>query len=82
MRQAFVWTCDECGRDNFELAVIAEMSPGDREECYRSFHGMEDYEELPEDWQQFEMVMAPNSVKCPSCGEEFDTTEHDDGETP
>lgn len=73
IHQAFIWTCDECGRDNFERAIIQEMGPEEREQCFREYHRMEDHEELPDDWQNFDMVMAPNSVKCPACGEEFDT---------
>lgn len=63
---AYQWTCDECGRDNFERAVQAELTPEDRKKIAED-QGI-DLEAMSGDF-----VLAPEYVKCVHCGEEFET---------
>lgn len=65
LAQAYCWTCDGCGRDNFERAVTLapeSIRPGD----------------IPEDIQDWldaggeaDWVMAPDRVRCRHCGASF-----------
>ena len=64
---AFVWTCDNCGRDNFERAIVCELSPEERQEINEA-NGIEDGE--MGDW-----MLAPEEVKCPHCDAGY-TTRH------
>lgn len=61
-----MWTCDGCGRDNFERAIPAELTPEDRKEIA---------EDLGVDVMALHgnYVVAPDYVKCQHCGEEFET---------
>lgn len=71
---AYQWTCDECGQDNFERAVMCELTPFDREMM------AEENDLEPEDFEG-EMVSYPNHVTCQHCKAEFDTVGiHDDDE--
>lgn len=76
LHPAHIWTCEDCGRDNFERCVEAEMPDDERAEMFRKFHHMQEYEELPEGWEGFGMVTAPEEVTCQHCGAEFETEEH------
>lgn len=69
---AFMWTCDDCGRDNFCRSVsipLSDMSPGDIEQACE-FIGCE-----PGDLPDGNLQTRPTRVKCPHCAAEFDTTE-------
>lgn len=65
MLQAFCWTCPECGRDRFERAIIAEMSPEEMQEL-RDEHGVQP-------WEDGEFCTFPETVHCPDCNLEFST---------
>lgn len=52
MRQAFIWTCESCGRDNFERAILWE-APHDRSEAYAGESGQ---------W-----LVCPEEVSCSHC---------------
>lgn len=69
---AYVWDCDECGAENFERAIVAEMHEEEREEMFRSFHDLDEWAELPDGWRDFQMVTRPDAVKCRTCGATFD----------
>ena len=58
LHQAFLWTCEECGRDNFERAITHEPGDDDEDEIPEGFEGV---------W-----LTAPTEVTCKHCGEEFD----------
>lgn len=64
LHQAFQWTCEECGRDNFARAVVPESLEGQIPE------GLE-----LEDFEGGQWVTAPNRVTCEHCGERFETEE-------
>ncbi len=71
IRQAWEWTCDECGRDNFERAVLADSSAIDTD-------GDGPEAEAVRDWMnsggEGRFLMVPRRVTCPRCGVGFDTT--------
>lgn len=73
LKTAYHWHCEDCGADNFALPQKAEMTGEDREEAFRRFHGLDQYAELPDRWQDFELVMIPDFVECSRCGSEFST---------
>lgn len=59
IHQAFLWTCDDCGRDNFERAIT--VSP-------------ETIEEWVEGIGEGAWLRAPDRVTCSHCGTNFETT--------
>lgn len=64
---AWLWTCDECGRDNFERSIVAELSAEEMDELKQD-HGIEEFHEG-------DFLSAPDQVVCQGCGEEFQTKE-------
>lgn len=70
LRQAFEWTCDECGRDNFESAMIAELTPEEEEMMkVKLLQDEDDDNDITELHGEF--ISAPETVECPHCGTEF-----------
>lgn len=65
LRPAYAWTCPECGRDNFEAAIVWEGSEEEEAEL-RDEHGIE--ETATGDW-----VRGPERVECPHCEADFAT---------
>lgn len=73
--QAFLWTCDKCGRDQFERAVSidpeaiegTEMAEIVDAAVSRFIDSSEDIEITSGDW-----LIAPDCVKCNHCGAEFE----------
>lgn len=63
---AYQWTCDECGKDNFERAIAAELTPEERQE-------IADDQGLDLEYMRGDFVLAPEVVKCGHCGEQFET---------
>jgi hypothetical protein len=51
LRPAVEWTCDECGKIQFE-SIVADVSGEDSDEMD---------------------LLLPDTVKCKSCGHEFET---------
>lgn len=75
--QAFVWTCDECGRDQFERALRIE--PESIEASAVATFVQEAIDQIGEisdalglefsnDW-----TVAPKEVECKNCGSKFVT---------
>lgn len=81
MRPAYQWTCDECGRDQFESAMVADFTEEDRLETAKSLGMIDEYcTEIPEDLEG-DFVSHPERVKCNACGAEFETVHpHDSGD--
>lgn len=67
LRPAYVWDCDECGREVFERGCIPELSEEEIAEL-RDEHGVEDFEDG-------HFIMMPVEVECPYCGATF-LTQH------
>jgi len=71
LRGAWVWTCEECGRDNFEHGIAAEMDEAE-EAIERIDFGIE-----PEDEGEF--MLMPMQVECEACQIRFTTRTPDQG---
>lgn len=65
--QAFSWTCDECGRDNFTRAITIPV-----ETVQDNMMTYEEIERLMEGGDGT-FVAAPDKVKCFHCKMEFKT---------
>jgi hypothetical protein len=65
MRKAWQWTCDNCGRDNYTIAVAPEMSPEDKERMLKKFDidGIDDKS----------IHTYPDEVTCQYCKCKFET---------
>jgi len=71
---AWMWTCDECGRDNFERITVVDVSPEDATEFCRS-QGIDESE-----FEPGELASAPMEVTCTHCGAEFETDDPEQSE--
>jgi DNA-directed RNA polymerase subunit RPC12/RpoP len=69
---AYQWTCDDCGKDNFERAVTVELTPNDRQEL------AEDNDCDPDEIRNVELCSYPEEVTCQHCGSEFETENPED----
>lgn len=81
---AYVWDCEECGRENFQRAVSAALDPEDEgdAEVLREMHGLSPDELIP-DVLAGVMMMRPNTVTCRHCNTTFkamDARMHGEGE--
>lgn len=67
LHPAFVWTCEDCGRENFtrvvrlEPELVPDLIPEDRRAEVEGREG---------DW-----CLAPDRVTCAYCGAEYETEE-------
>lgn len=80
LRTAYHWFCPSCDATNFVLPMKAELTDDEREECFRSFNELDEWEELPDDWRNFEMVWSPDAVTCSVCHKEFATRDERDAD--
>jgi hypothetical protein len=64
LRNAYEWTCDECGRDSFVRGIVVEITDEDRA------HMPELGDDVTGDW-----FAQPEKVTCPHCGTQFKTVE-------
>lgn len=69
LHHAWFWLCDECGEENFERVVVAEIGTQEQEEIAEAL-GIEPWEAKTGDF-----YTKPSSVKCGQCGKEYDTSE-------
>lgn len=63
VRQAFLFDCDECGKENLVRAVCPEMSDEERIEALDLFGY--------EPWEEADFVLCPEEVECWNCGTKF-----------
>jgi hypothetical protein len=79
MRHAYQWTCESCGCDQFETAMVAEFNEEDRLETAKRCGLIEEFAtEVPEELQG-DFVTHPERVTCNNCGASFETKDpHDD----
>lgn len=62
---AWFWTCDECGQDNFERSVTAEITPEDADK-YADKYGT-----TPEEFLDGQWCTKPTIVTCPHCDAQY-----------
>lgn len=68
LRPAGEWTCDECGRNNFCSFIVPDyLSDEEKREISREM-GFDE-------WEEGELLMAPETVTCTFCKAEFETVE-------
>ena len=70
LHPAFIWDCNECGRENLTRTVLGDF---DQETLHdmREQHGITEYESG--DW-----YTAPTTVRCRYCGGTFSTSNDED----
>lgn len=78
LRPAFVWTCDACGRENFVHVTIPEYGPGEKEAAFREMEQLEAWQELPDNWDQFQTYCCPERVECPCCHKHYAAVDAED----
>jgi predicted nucleic-acid-binding Zn-ribbon protein len=69
LETAFGWNCPGCKTRNYVEGVFVEFSEEDREEI------IEEYGEIPADFQNGMIITKPEDVTCRKCGIEFDVKE-------
>lgn len=78
LKSAYCWYCDDCSEVNFDLPKKLELNEEQRLKAYRQFSRTEDWEPLPKNWRDFEIISIPDTVKCKDCGAEFRTVDERD----
>lgn len=73
LKTAYTWQCPICFRTHYAQPVKPRLSEEEREEAFRHYHDLEPWSELPEGWEQFEVVAVPKVVKCTHCQRPFET---------
>ena len=72
--QAFMWTCDDCGRDNFERAITLAPESVDPNDLPDSVDP-----EMIQEWAEVGgnglLAMGPDRVQCCHCGAKFSALE-------
>jgi hypothetical protein len=66
LHQAFLWTCDECGRDNFERAVTCDPENFDEDSLEQLAMILESGADGAV------LVTAPDTVTCRFCRAEYE----------
>lgn len=82
LHQAYLWTCDVCGRDNFERSITIDPESIDLDDLP---DGVDP--DMVREWidggGEGDFVTAPTRVTCGHCRAVFDVDFGDeDGETP
>jgi len=70
---AHVWTCPECGVDNFERCNTSDPT-------YEEKLELMDIGLTEDIIEEFQTLDLPTEVFCTNCGEEFEVLDYDDGE--
>lgn len=74
MRPAYQWTCDECGREHFESAMIVEMSNEERLSAAKAMGIIDESADVfPEDEYSGHFLTQPARVMCPDCDSVYET---------
>ena len=72
LRPAYEWTCDNCGRNNFVSAIVADFDEADRLQVAIDLGLLDPLEtEIPEDLTG-DFVTYPLEVTCQHCGSEYE----------
>jgi hypothetical protein len=70
LRPAYVFDCDECGRENFVRGIVPEFSEEELAEI-RLEQGIEP-------WEMGDFVTMPEVVKCQHCNAVFESAHFKD----
>jgi hypothetical protein len=65
LHPAFVWDCDDCGRENFERSIVGDFDEETLQQM-RDEHGIQP-------WEAGDLHTAPTVVTCRHCGSVFGT---------
>jgi len=78
---AYVWDCDNCGRENFQRAISVRLDPKCEHdaEMIREMSGLEADTEIPEHLF-LSMTTRPNRVTCKHCETQFEAVDSGDPE--
>ncbi len=67
---AYIWTCPNCSHEQFERAIVAELTPAQqREVAVRN--------NAPLERVQAGLVTYPDQVQCAVCGAEYDAEQRE-----
>lgn len=78
LQHAWEWICEDCGRNNFSSAVVAEMPPEERLQFAKDQGMVDEFAtEVPEELRDGDFMTMPTEVTCSHCGSEFETL-HDE----
>jgi hypothetical protein len=73
IHQAFVWSCLFCDENNYSRAIVAELSPEEKENLKRTLGADENAEP--------DVIMVPTTVVCRHCEKESETKDTIDEES-
>ena len=79
LHNAWTWDCPECGRENFDRAVTADMTRAESIDYARKL-GRIDYGFEPSEDFNCEFMTQPETVVCAHCEREFDVARFDESE--
>lgn len=71
LKSAFSWECPKCKYKNFEELQRVNLTIDEREEIYRDLNDLEDWQELPDNWESEGIVAYPTDVSCQKCSTEY-----------
>lgn len=79
LRIAFLWQCPGCGHSSIEIPPVAcDLEDDEREEAYRALYDLEPWQEMPDDWREFQFSHVPCELSCSSCGEVYETEQEEE----
>lgn len=74
LHTAYEWVCDKCGRTCYCSGAHLDMSDEENEKALREAHGLDDWQEIPEELGG-EWITMPKQVTCEHCGETYKTVD-------
>ena len=69
LHEAFIWDCDECGRENLLRAIPSTPPPAEE---IRKMMNLEPYDDVPESPDDGWVFIPPN-VTCTHCESAFES---------
>lgn len=71
VHQAWMWDCPDCGTENFERSVTADLTREEAIELAKDIGELDEFSEVPENYS-CDFVTAPIEVHCRQCAHIFD----------
>ncbi len=72
LHPAFIWDCDDCGRENIARSILGQFDEDELEEMREEF-GIQP-------WEAGQWYSQPETVRCAFCGSGFEVESGDDDE--